>query len=199
MNTLNFILNGSWVFTWIALPIMIFVARIFDQSVGTLRMIFVSKGLRSLVPIFAFFESLIWLIAIGQIWKLGNTWLCYIAYAGGFAMGNWVGMKLDEKMLLGNVIIRIILKRDAQDLVDYLKEQNYGLTILDAEGATGKVKVIFSIIKRKDAQNVISIINQFDPASFYTIEEVRSVNEGVFRTSRRRTLFNLYMGPKKVK
>lgn len=199
MNTLNFILNGSWAFTWIALPIMIFVARIFDQSVGTLRMIFVSKGLRSLVPIFAFFESLIWLIAIGQIWKLGNTWLCYIAYAGGFAMGNWVGMKLDEKMLLGNVIIRIILKRDAQDLVDYLKEQNYGLTVLDAEGATGKVKVIFSIIKRKDAQNVISIINQFDPASFYTIEEVRSVNEGVFRTSRRRNLFDLYMGPKKVK
>jgi uncharacterized protein YebE (UPF0316 family) len=199
METLNFIFTGSWVFTWIALPIMIFIARIFDQSVGTLRMIFVAKGMRSLVPVFAFFESLIWLIAIGQIWKLGNNWLCYIAYAGGFAMGNWVGMKLDERISLGNVIIRIILRKDANDLVSYLREQKYGLTVLDAQGSTGKVKVIFSIVKRKDAQHVISIINDFDPLSFYTIEEVRSVNEGVFRTSRRRNLFDFYMGPKKVK
>jgi uncharacterized protein YebE (UPF0316 family) len=199
METINQIISQPWWFTWLILPILIFIARIFDQSVGTLRMIFVAKGLRGLVPIFAFFESLIWLIAIGQIWKLGNNWLCYIAYAGGFAMGNWVGMKLDERISLGTVIIRIILRRDANDLVAYLKEQNYGLTVLDAEGSTGKVKVIFSIVKRKDADHVIGIINQFDPASFYTIEEVRSVNEGVFKTSRRRTLFNLYMGPRKVK
>lgn len=199
MEAINILFTETWWFTWLVLPVLIFCARILDQSVGTLRMIFVAKGLKNLVPIFAFFESLIWLLAIGQIMKLGDNWLCYGAYAAGFAMGNWVGMKLDEAISLGTVIIRIILKRDANDLVQYLKEQNYGLTVVDAEGTTGKVKVIFSIVKRKEAQNVISIINQFDPASFYTIEEVRAVNEGVFRTSRRRSLLDLQIGVKKSK
>jgi uncharacterized protein YebE (UPF0316 family) len=189
----------SWVFTWIILPLLIFLARIFDQSIGTLRMVFIAKGMKRIAPILGFMESLTWLLAIGQIMQHLDNWLCYAAYAGGFAMGNYIGMKLDERLSLGNVIIRIILKKQANDLVAYLKQQNYGLTILDAEGATGKVKVIFSIVKRRDAKAVISAINEFDPHSFYTIEEVRSVNEGVFRTNRRRSIFDISLGIKKSK
>lgn len=199
METLEFIMTGSWVFTWIALPLLIFLARIFDQSIGTLRMIFVSKGMKTLVPILAFFESLTWLLAIGQIMQHLDNWLCYLAYAGGFAMGNYVGMKLDERLSLGNVIIRIIVKKGAMELIAYLREQKFGLTVVDAQGATGPVKLLFSIVKRKDASKVIEIINEFDPLSFYTIEEVRAVNEGVFRTNRRRTLWDFHMGPKKAK
>lgn len=193
------ILTDSWIFTWMILPLLIFIARIFDQSVGTLRMIFVAKGLKNIAPVLAFFESLIWLLAIGQIMQHLDNWLCYLAYAGGFAMGNYVGMKLDERLSLGNVIIRIILKKEAQELITYMKQQNYGMTILDAEGATGKVKVIFSIVKRKDAREVISVIDRFEPHSFYTIEEVRSVNEGIFRTNRRRSLLDLQLGVRKAK
>ncbi len=199
METLEFIMTGSWFFTWIALPVLIFFSRIVDQSVGTLRMIFVAKGMKNLVPALAFFESLIWLLAIGQIMQHLDNWLCYVAYAGGFAMGNYVGMKLDERLSLGNVIIRIIVKNGALELIAYLRQQKFGLTVVDAEGATGPVKVLFSIVKRKDAPNVIKIINEFDPHSFYTIEEVRSVNEGVFRTNRRRNLLDFHMGPKKAK
>lgn len=199
MLTLQAVLTDSWFFTWVALPVLIFVARILDQSVGTLRMIFVAKGMKNLVPVLAFFESLIWLLAIGQIMQHLDNWICYLAYALGYAMGNYVGMKLDERISLGNVIIRIIVKTGAVELVKYLREQHFGLTVLDAEGATGKVKVIFSIVKRKDAPRVIEIINDFDPHSFYTIEEVREVNEGVFRTNRRRKLLDFYMGPKKAK
>lgn len=199
METLQFVLTASWAFTWIILPLLIFCSRIVDQSVGTLRMIFVSKGLKQVVPVLAFFESLIWLLAIGQIMQHLDNWLCYLAYAGGFAMGNYVGMKLDERISLGNVIIRIIVKKGATELVHYLREQKFGLTVLDAEGAKGKVKVLFSIVKRKDSSRVIEIINEFDPNSFYTIEEVREVNEGVFRTSRRRRLWDFHMGPKKIK
>ncbi len=199
MTFLQMVLTDSWVFTWLVLPLLIFIARIFDQSVGTLRMIFVAKGMKNLAPVLAFFESLIWLLAIGQIMQHLDNWLCYLAYAGGYAMGNYVGMKLDERLSLGNVIIRIIVKREATDLVSYLKQKNYGVTIVDGEGATGKVKVIFSIVKRKDAREVIDVINHFDPHSFYTIEEVRSVNEGIFRTSRRRSIFDLQIGTRKAK
>lgn len=199
MTILDFLSTDAPLFTWVVLPILIFCARIFDQSVGTLRLIFIAKGLKKWAPVFAFFESLIWLLAIGEIIKHLDNPLCYIAYAGGFAMGNYIGMLLDEKISLGNVIIRVILKNQAPELIAHLKESHYGITILDAEGAMGKVKVIFSIIKRKDVSDFIGIINELNPQSFYTIEEVRSVNEGVFKTSSRKHLINLNLMTKKHK
>jgi uncharacterized protein YebE (UPF0316 family) len=183
MVLLNFLTSEAPIFVWVILPLLIFLSRIFDQSVGTLRMIFVSKGYRSLAPVFAFFESLIWLLAIGEIMKHLNNPLCYIAYAGGYAMGNWVGMWLDERISIGNVIIRVILSVASPELIEQLKAANFGLTLLDAEGGKGKVKVVFSIIKRKDVKHFVDILNAYSPHSFYTIEEVRSVNEGVFRTA----------------
>ncbi len=199
MTLLNFLASEAPVFTWVILPILIFCARIFDQSVGTLRMIFVSKGLKNLVPVFAFLESLIWLLAIGQIMAHLNNPVCYVAYAGGYAMGNWVGMWLDERISIGNVIIRVILSVDTHELIDQLKAANYGLTLLDAEGGKGKVKVVFSIIKRKDVKHFVDILNEFSPHSFFTIEEVRSVNEGVFRTGSKRQLLRMNFMVKKQK
>ncbi len=199
MTILDLLTNTSPVFTWVVLPILIFCARIFDQSVGTLRLIFIAKGLKKWAPVFAFFESLIWLLAIGEIIKHLDNPLCYIAYAGGYAMGNYIGMLLDEKISIGNVIIRVILKNQAAELISHLKQSHYGITILDAEGAMGRVKVIFSIVKRKDVKEFISIINELNPQAFYTIEEIRSVNEGVFKTSSRKHLINLNLSTKKQK
>jgi uncharacterized protein YebE (UPF0316 family) len=183
MTLLNFLASEAPIFTWLILPLLIFCSRIFDQSVGTLRMIFVSKGIKNLAPVFAFFESLIWLLAIGEIMKHLNNPLCYVAYAGGYAMGNYVGMLLDEKLSIGNVIIRVIISSDTHELIDHLRSANYGLTLIDAEGGKGKVKVVFSIVKRKDIQHFVTILNEHIPHAFYTIEEIRSVNEGVFRNS----------------
>jgi len=199
MTLLNFLANDAPIFTWVVLPVLIFIARIFDQSVGTLRMIFVAKGLKNLAPVFAFFEAFIWLVAISQIFAHLSNPMCYVAYAGGYAMGNYVGMLLDERLSIGNVIIRVILSVDTHDLIDKLKEANYGLTILDAEGGMGKVKVVFSIVKRKHVKDFIAILNEFSPNSFYTIEEIRSVSQGVFRTNSRRQFMNMSFGAKKHK
>jgi len=199
MTILNFLASDAPVFTWVILPLLIFCARIFDQSVGTLRMIFVAKGFKKWAPVFAFFESLIWLLAIGEIMKHLDNPVCFIAYAGGYAMGNYVGMLLDEKMSIGNVIIRVMLKSEAADLIIRLRELNYGITIMNAEGATGKVKVILSIIKRKDLVEFINVLNQYNPQTFYTIEEVRSVNEGVFRASSKKHIFRFHQMIKKHK
>ncbi|HQI70657.1 MAG TPA: DUF2179 domain-containing protein [Bacteroidales bacterium] len=199
MTILSFLSSDAPVFTWVILPLLIFCARIFDQSVGTLRMIFVAKGFKKWAPVFAFFEALIWLLAIGEIMKHLDNPLCYIAYAGGYAMGNYVGMLLDEKMSIGNVIIRVMLKSEAADLIIRLRELNYGITVMHAEGATGKVKVLLSIIKRKDLVEFINVLNQYNPQTFYTIEEVRSVNEGVFRTSSKKHIFRSLQMIKKHK
>ena len=54
-------------FKWVLLPILIFIARTFDVTLGTLRNVFISKGMRHVVPIVGFFEVLIWLVSIRQI------------------------------------------------------------------------------------------------------------------------------------
>ena len=183
-------LQQSDLFAWVFLPILIFLARIMDQSIGTLRLIFLSKGFRFLAPALGFFEVIIWLVAVGQIMKHLDNFMCYIAYGSGFAMGNYIGIMLDRKLSIGNVLVRAILRKENQDLIDYLNKHNFGLTVVDAAGARGKVKVLFSIIKRKDTQAFLNILYDFEPEAFYTIEDVKTTNEGVFRSSTRSSIFN---------
>jgi len=123
---------------------------------------------------------LIWLVAITQIFKNLSNPVCYVAYAGGFAMGNLIGILIEEKMAIGTVVIRIITQKDAEALIDCLKESRYGVTHVDAQGAMGQVKIIFTIVKRKSIDSVLEIVRGCNPLAFYTIEDVRSVRKGVF-------------------
>lgn len=182
--------TDSAVFAWVILPLMIFLARISDQTIGTLRLIFLSKGQKFLAPFLGFFEVIIWLIAVSQIMKHLDNVLAYIAYGGGFAMGNYIGMVIEERLSIGNVLIRIIPKKDTSELIAYLRESNYGVTSVNAEGSKGKVDIVFTIIKRKDIENVVTIINKFNPNAFYTIEDVKAINEGIFKHTRKATIFD---------
>jgi len=168
-------------FSWVILPLLIFFARILDQSIGTMRLIFISKGMKYIAPFLGFFEVIIWLLAVGQIMQHLDNWLSYVAYGAGFAMGNFIGIKLEERLSIGTVIIRVILSKQAPDLVQALKEQSFGLTLVDGEGSKGKVILIFSIIRRKEIQSFVSTLHQYHPNAFYTIEEVKSSSEGVFQ------------------
>lgn len=168
-------------FNWVFLPLLIALARIMDVTVGTIRLIFVSRGYKNLAPILGFIEVIIWLLAISQIFQHLDNFMCYIGYGAGFAAGNYIGILLAEKMTLGTVVIRIIAKKDTTDLIQSLRNENYGVTVVDAEGKAGLVKIIFSIVKRKDLKGAIAIVNKLNPHAFYTIEEVQSVNEGYFR------------------
>ncbi len=174
------LLANSWAYTWIVIPFLIFVARIFDVSLGTVRVIFVSRGFKYLAPVVGFFEILIWLLAIGQIMKNLSNPACYIAYAGGFALGNFVGIHIAEKLSLGLVMIRVVTKKDAAPLVDFLKGENYGVTSVDGHGTSGQVKVVFTIVPRREAHSVVELIKKFNPHAFYSIEEVGLVERGIF-------------------
>lgn len=190
MDLSLFFNTDSAVFAWVILPLMIFLARISDQTIGTLRLIFLSKGQKFLAPFLGFFEVIIWLIAVSQIMKHLDNVLAYIAYGGGFAMGNYIGMVIEERLSIGNVLIRIIPKKDTSELIAYLRESNYGVTSVNAEGSKGKVDIVFTIIKRKDIENVVAIINKFNPNAFYTIEDVKAINEGIFKHTRKATIFD---------
>jgi uncharacterized protein YebE (UPF0316 family) len=176
---LNSVLNSN-LFTWIILPGLIFVARILDVTLGTIRIVFVSRGKKFLAPVFGFFEVLIWLLAIGQIMKNLTNVFCYLAYAGGFATGNFVGLYLEEKLAMGLLVLRVITSRDATELVEFMRAQGYGVTSVDAHGVSGKVDLVFMIIKRSELRSIEGIIQKFHPQAFYSVEDVRHASRGVF-------------------
>ena len=186
METL--LLADSPIFTWIILPLLIFLARILDVSIGTLRLIFVSKGYKFYAPMLGFFEVIIWLLAIGQIMQHLDNFMCYLAYGLGFATGNYIGIYLDEKLSLGTVLIRVVPKMDTTNLINHLREKNFGASLVDIEGMSGKLKMIFTIVKRKDLKEVLGIIQENNPQAFITIEDVKTAREGYFRYSPKRSL-----------
>ncbi|MDD2277458.1 MAG: DUF2179 domain-containing protein [Bacteroidales bacterium] len=170
----------SNLYLFFVLPLLIFLARIIDVTIGTMRIIFVSKGERIIAPILGFFEVFIWIIAIGQIMSNLNNFACYFAYAAGFATGNWVGMRLEEHLAMGSLVIRIIASKDGNLLVKKLNEKGYGATMVEGEGSVGKVHLIYSIVKRNNLPDVMAVIEQFNPKAFFSIEDVRKVSSGIF-------------------
>jgi uncharacterized protein YebE (UPF0316 family) len=177
-------------FAWVVLPLLIFFFRICDVSLGTLRVIFISKGLKYIAPFIGFFEVIIWLVAIGQVMNNINNVACYIAYGGGFATGTFIGMKVEERLSLGTVVVRVISPGEVMPLVAYLRQRSFGVTVADGEGSKGKVKIILSVIKRQNLNEVITSIREFLPKAFYSVEEIRSVADGVFPERRSSLLFN---------
>jgi uncharacterized protein YebE (UPF0316 family) len=177
-------------FAWVILPLMIFFFRICDVSLGTIRVIFIAKGLKYIAPVIGFFEVIIWLLAIGQVMNNVTNIASYIAYGGGFAAGTLLGMAVEERLSLGTVFVRVISNEEVSGLVFWLRERSYGVTVADGEGSKGKVKIILSVINRHDLDEVINGIHRYLPRAFYSIEEVKSVADGIFPHERSSLLFN---------
>ena len=121
----------------------------------------------------------------------------YFAYAAGFTTGIFVGIWIEEKMAMGTVVVRVITKKEAGELVEFLKTAGYGVTSFDGQGATGQVKLIYTTIKRKDVHDVVEIIKRFNPKAFFSVEEVRLASEGIFPASKQQSrisfdFFRLY-------
>lgn len=191
--------ESQWM-AWFVIPLLIFCARILDVSISTLRIVYITRGHKNLAPVLGFFEVLIWLLAISQIFKHLDNWACYFAWAAGFATGNYIGMVIEQKLAIGMQVIRIITSTNADNLIEHLKSAKYSLTLIDGQGSSGPVQIIFMLIKRKDLPLVKAIIHQHNPKAFYTVEDVQFSNDALFSNSttenRRfyRRLFN--MGPK---
>ena len=115
--------------------------------------------------------------------------MCYVAYAAGFASGNYIGLLIEEKLALGIAKIQIITRKEADNLIKNLKDAGYGITHHEATGANGKVSILYSIINRTDLRKVVRIIRESNPNAFYSIEDVRFVNkkvESIYAIKRRK-------------
>jgi len=168
-------------FDLVLLPLFICCLRICDVSLDTLRIIFMTKGLKRVAPVIGFVEILIWIVAITRIMQNLNSWVCYVAYAGGFALGNYVGMILDEKLAIGHELIRVITRVDARGLATALRAEGYGLTTVKATGMQGEVGLLFVVVNRKNQKHALDVIQQHTPHAFFTIENIHFVNRPVHK------------------
>lgn len=171
-------LFGKEIFGYVIMPLFIILARVTDVSLGTLRIILIAKGYRKIAPFLGFFESFIWILAVSQIMRNLDNIYYFAMYATGFGLGTYIGMFIENKLSLGEVIVRVITRYDASELVSRLINDNYNLTTIDADGQFGKVKIIFMVLKREYLQEALDIIRSYNPNAFYTVEDVKLVREG---------------------
>ncbi len=172
---------ASQAFTYLFVPALIFIAKIMDVTIGTIRIIFVSRGIRGWATVAAFFEIIVWLLAIGQIMRNLDNPYAYVAYAAGFAAGTYVGIRIEEKLAMGVLVVRIISGHDTTALAQALKADGHGLTQFTGCGVDEDVNVTYTVVRRKELDRVIEHIQEHNPHAFYSIEDVRYVNaKGLF-------------------
>lgn len=162
------------------LPLVIFFGRICDVSLGTLRIIFVSKGEKKIAPLIGFVEVFIWVVIIAQVFKHANDLVSYLAYAGGYATGTFIGLIIEERIGFGFIKYRVFTVQNGFELVGLLNEADYGATLIHGEGSVSEIDIVEVAIARKDGKEVEKIITAFDPKAFYLIEDVRSKQLGIF-------------------
>ncbi len=173
-------------YPWV-LPFVIFFGRICDVSLGTFRIILVSKGEKKLAPIIGFAEVFIWIVIIAQVLSRANDLLSYVAYAGGYATGTFIGLMIEERIGLGFVIYRVFTMKNGFELTGILNHKGFGATVIHGEGSVSEIDIVEAVIARKDIKPVETVITEFDPRAFYVVEDVRAKQKGIF--TRRPRLF----------
>jgi uncharacterized protein YebE (UPF0316 family) len=164
-------------YAYLILPLLIFIARICDVSINTIRIIYMLGGRRYTSTILGFFESLIWLLAISQIFKHLDNWVCYVAYPAGFASGIFVGMLMEERIAYGKVIVRIITRKEVMELIQFLNVNGFRYTKVIAEGPDGHENLVFTVLQRERLDELLGKLKEILPTAFYTIEKVKAAAE----------------------
>ena len=167
----------------ILLPLLIFLAETSVVTLDTVRTIFIARGMKAQAALLGLLEVTIWLFAISQVMQNLNNPACFLGYAVGFTAGTYLGIRIEAFLALGTQIIRVLTRRDATELVTALREAGHGVTSVEGQGATGGVHVLFTIVARKRLPAVVEMIEQFDPATLYVVEDVRAAAKTGLRHS----------------
>ena len=169
--------------------IFIFLSRIVDVTLGTIRIILISQGHKKLAPVLAFFEVFIWINAIGQTLANLHGIHSYFIYAAGFAVGNYVGLVLESKLSIGFQSIRIITSQKVTALPMMLKDAGFDISIVNGRGSKGEIFIIYTVTRKRHIKKIMEITNTLEPNAFITIENVNSYKTGFVSKNRLNTFF----------
>ncbi|OPJ56310.1 DUF2179 domain-containing protein [Alkalithermobacter paradoxus] len=166
---------------YIAGYLFIFFSRCLDVSMATIRTILVVKGKKFTAASIGFLEIIIYVFAINKVLtgmdNIGNV----ISYALGFATGNYLGVVIEEKMALGTLIVQVVTNRDIEKFSKYLRENGFGITVMEGHGKEGKIHILQSVLHRKDLHSFEKYVNKYDDSAFITISDARTIRGGYFK------------------
>lgn len=169
------------------LAVGIFVARVADVSLGTLRTILVFRAHRFLAAAIGFLEIVIWVAAASQVLRNLDAWYLVVAYAGGFATGNIVGIWLESKLALGTELVRAVSDSPDVQLADRLRASGYSVTEVKGRGDGGApVEVLFIVEQRRRVRQLLQVIHDHDPAAFCTLSDVKHAHNAIPRVPQSR-------------
>lgn len=161
--------------------LIIFLLRVSDMSLDTIRVLFVFRGKKSLAWILGFFQSLLFVIAITTVLANLDNLLNIVAYAAGFATGNVVGMLIENRLAVGHIHMTVFSPFSGPRIVDALRKSGYGVTEVSGRGRNGMVSVLHIAVLRKNVMNVETIVLKMDKDAFITAEDVRPIRRGFWR------------------
>ncbi|HSB67208.1 MAG TPA: DUF2179 domain-containing protein [Anaerolineales bacterium] len=161
--------------------LLIFFLRVCDMSLDTLRVLFVMRGKKKIAWVLGFFQSAIFVLAIGKVLTQLNNPLNIVGYAAGFATGNVVGMIIEERIAIGHILVNIISPHRGSAIVSHLRQNGYAVTELSGRGKDGMVSMINCNVLRKQVDTVHALVNEIDPDAFITAEDVRPIRHGFWR------------------
>lgn len=158
--------------------LLIFVLRIVNVSMGTVRSVVAVRGQKYLATAIGFFETLVFILAISNVLQnVGNIWNV-LGYCGGFAAGTLVGLTIEEKLALGYVMVQAISQNSGAAIASALREAGYGATKVIGEGLTGSVYVVTTVVKRRNVSDIVELVSEVDKHAFVTVESVGRVLRG---------------------
>ena len=162
------------------LPILVFIAETCVLTLATLRTITIARGKKIPASVLGFFEVAIWLFAVGQVMQNLGDLRCAIAFASGFALGNYLGVLIEQKLAIGTLTVQVTTRHDARSLIDDLRSAGFGATCVRGEGLTGPVEVITTVVERRRFSHVERLIQSFDTAAFYAVHDLQSATQSAF-------------------
>ena len=158
--------------------LLIFVARVADVSLGTLRTALIIRGNRGFAFAFGFVEVLVWVVVVAKVITSLSHPIYLIAYALGFACGTVVGMTVEGWFAIGEQVVRIFCAKGPM-LSSTLREHGFHVTEFSGTGHVGPVSLLFVQVPRRQTNSVIEVARKSDPSCYYTVDDVRLVSSAV--------------------
>jgi uncharacterized protein YebE (UPF0316 family) len=163
----------------LAIPLLIFVARLGDVSLGTLRMIFTISGMRWLPAALGFVEVVIWVVAIGNAVTNLDQPLVLVGYAGGFAMGTVLGSIIEARIAIGHRVVTIVNPVVEIDLASAMRESGFVVTQVAGQGRAGPVEVVIAVVRRRSLPGLAARVRELVPSAFMTVERAERAVAGL--------------------
>lgn len=167
-------------------PLFIFLMRLVDVSLATVRMLLVVRGHRAIAPVIGFFEVMFWLIAAGTAIRHLQSPLHVVGYAGGFAAGNVVGLWIESRLALGLASLQVFTPARGSQLAEALRAEGLGATVFTGQGRTGPVELIYSVVKRRSLPVAMGVVNREAPDAFVMVEQPSAIQRGWLFPARRK-------------